>query len=119
VTVGFPLARGNSDTTNLGAGLNADCETLPDEIKMYASSIYAGNGLSTSGARTGVTTDEIMAGARFDRNIRPWLFAFPGGDFTHDALQPADPQQIHTGGLRGGLRSTSQIRPLLPGNLCP
>jgi putative salt-induced outer membrane protein YdiY len=99
VTVGFALARGNSDTTNLSTGLNANRKTLSDEIKVYASSIYTDNGRSNSGAPTGVTADEIVGGVRFDRNIGPWLFAFASGAFTHDALQHLEVQQIYTGGL--------------------
>ena len=43
-TVGFALARGNSDTTDLNSGLHLDRKTLSDEIKLYESSVYATSG---------------------------------------------------------------------------
>ncbi len=93
---GFALARGNSDTTNLDIGFNADRKTTSDEIKMYLSSIY-----STAGAIAGgtVTANEILGGIRYDKNLNPKLFAFVSGDFVHNALQSLDLQQIYSGGL--------------------
>jgi hypothetical protein len=93
---GFAMARGNSDTTNLNIGFNADRKTTSDEIKMYTSSIY-----STAGAIAGgtVTANEIMGGVRYDKNINPRLFAFVSGDFVHNALQSLNLQQIYAGGL--------------------
>jgi len=93
---GFALARGNSDTTNLNIGFNADRKTNSDEIIMYTISIY-----STAGAIAGgtVTANEIMGGARFDKDINRRLFAFMSGDFVHNALQSLDLQQIYAGGL--------------------
>jgi hypothetical protein len=93
---GFALARGNSDTTNLTLGFNADRKTLSDEIKAYASSIYSTSGIPVAGT---VTASEILGGIRFDRNIKPKLFAFVGGDFAHNALQSLDIQQIYGAGL--------------------
>lgn len=94
--VGFALARGNSDTTNLAVGFTADRKTLSDEIKAYLSSIY-----STTGAIAGgtVTANEILGGIRYDKNLNPKIFVFVGGDFTHNALQSLDIQQIYSGGL--------------------
>jgi hypothetical protein len=93
---GFALARGNSDTTNLAVGFIADRKTLSDEIKTYLSTIY-----STSGGALGSTTtaNEILGGIRYDRNITAKLFGFGSGDFTHNALQSLDLQQIYAGGL--------------------
>lgn len=93
---GLALARGNSDTTNLDVGFNADRKTLSDEIKMYLNSIYATSGIPVPGT---VTASEILAGIRFDRNLNPKIFAFGSGDFAHDALQSLDIQQIYTVGL--------------------
>lgn len=95
-SVGFALARGNSDTTNLAVGFNADRKTNSDEVKTYLSSVY-----STAGAIAGgtVTANEILGGIRFDRNLNSKLFAFVSGDFLHDALQSLNLQQIYTGGL--------------------
>jgi putative salt-induced outer membrane protein YdiY len=99
LNVGFALARGNSDTTNLDTGFTADRKTLSDEIKLYSSSIYTTSGSATSGGPSGVTADEVLGSARYDRNITKKLFGFGSGDFTHDALQDLTLRQIYTGGL--------------------
>jgi putative salt-induced outer membrane protein YdiY len=99
VNVGFALARGNSDTTNLNTGFTADRKTLSDEIKAYSSSVYSRNGGTTGGGAGGVTANAILGGASYDRNITKKLFAFGSGDFTHDALQDLTLRQIYTGGL--------------------
>jgi putative salt-induced outer membrane protein YdiY len=99
VNIGLALARGNSDTTNLSTGLNADRKTLSDEIKLYTSSIYTTNGATTNGGTGGVTADAILAGVRYNRNINPRFFAFGSGDFTHDALQDLNVRSIYTGGF--------------------
>jgi putative salt-induced outer membrane protein len=93
--LGFALARGNSDTSNLAVGFNADRKTTNDETKMYLNSIY-----STTGTPVSATTaNEILAGIRFDRNLNHILFGFIGGDFTHNALQDLSLQQIYSAGL--------------------
>lgn len=94
--VGFALARGNSDTTNLAVGLNAGRKTNSSQLKAYFSSVY-----STTGAIAGgtVTADEILGGIRFDRDLTSKLFVFVGADFLHDALQSLDLQQIYSAGL--------------------
>jgi putative salt-induced outer membrane protein YdiY len=94
--LGFALARGNSNTTNLALGLNADRKTRSDEIKAYVSSIYSTTGVIAGGT---VTASEILGGIRYDRNLTEKMFAFVSGDFTHDALQSLDLQQIYSGGL--------------------
>jgi len=99
VNVGFALSRGNSDTTNLNAGLAADRKTLSDEVKIYASSIYSTNGGTSNGGPGGVTANEILGGAIYDRNITKKLFGFGSGDFMHDALQDLTLRQIYSGGL--------------------
>jgi putative salt-induced outer membrane protein len=99
VNVGFALARGNSDTTNLDTGLTADRKTLSDEIKVYATSIYATNGATSNGGPSGVTANAILGGARYDRDITARLFVFASGDFTHDTLQDLDLRSIYTGGV--------------------
>ena len=91
----FALARGNSDTTNLALGFNADRKTNSDETKMYLSSIYATTGTPVSAT----TANEITGGIRYDRNINHALFGFVSGDYGHNELQALDLQQIYTGGL--------------------
>lgn len=95
-SLGFALARGNSDTTNLAVGLNADRKLLSDEVKAYFSSVYSTAGAISSGT---VTADEILGGIRYSRNLNPQMFAFVSADFLHDALQSLDLQQIYSAGL--------------------
>ena len=99
INIGFALARGNSDTTNLSTGFTADRKTLSDEIKLYSSSIYSTSGATISGGAGAVTANEILGGVSYSRNITKALFAFVSGDFTHDELQDLTLRQIYTGGL--------------------
>ena len=99
VNIGFALARGNSNTTNLNTALTAVRKTLSDEIRVAASSIYSTSGTSTSGAPGGVTANEILGSAAYHRNIGDAMFVFASGDFTHDALQDLTLRSIYTGGL--------------------
>lgn len=95
-SMGFALARGNSNTTNLAVGFNADRKTHADEIKAYVTSVYSTTGVIAGGT---VTANEILGGMRYDRDLTPRLFVFVGADFTHDALQSLDLQQIYSAGL--------------------
>lgn len=97
--VGFALARGNSDTTNLNTAFTADRKTLTDEITMSASTIYARSGVTASGAPGGITANEILGAAAYQKNISPRLFGFVSGNFTHDALQDLVLRSIYSGGL--------------------
>lgn len=99
LNIGLALARGNSDTTTFNTAFAGDRKTLSDEIKLSVSSIYATSGTSTSGAAGGVTADEILAGAAYNKNITKKLFAFASGAFTHDALEDLNLQGIYSGGL--------------------
>jgi putative salt-induced outer membrane protein len=95
VNLGFALARGNSDTTNLNTGFTADRKTLHDEITLYESSLYSTNGLPGGG----VTANSIVGGAKYDRNLTSRVFVFVSGDYAHDELQGLDLRQIYSGGL--------------------
>lgn len=98
-TVGFALARGNSDTTDLNTGVRLNRKTLSDEIKLYESSVYATSGATPLSPGSGVTANAILGGAWYDRNITDKMFAFGSVDFTHDQLQDLTLQSIYTGGL--------------------
>jgi putative salt-induced outer membrane protein YdiY len=98
-TVGFALARGNSDTTDLNSGLALNRKTLTDQIKLYESSVYATSSATPTSSVSGVTANAILGGARYDRNITGKMFAFGSADFTHDELQDLTLQSIYTGGL--------------------
>ena len=39
--LGFAIARGNTETTNLSTGFNADRKTLHDQTTMYFGSLYS------------------------------------------------------------------------------
>lgn len=99
VNIGFALARGNSNTTNLNTALTADRKTLADEIRLDVSSIYSTSGTSTTGAPGGVTANEILGSAAYHRNIGAAIFVFASGDFTHDELQDLTLRSIYTGGV--------------------
>lgn len=97
--IGFALARGNSDTTNLNTGVTAVRKTLSDQIKLAVSSIYARSGTSTSGSPGGVTASEVLGAAAYNKDISKRLFLFASADFTHDALQDLVLRQIYSAGL--------------------
>jgi putative salt-induced outer membrane protein len=95
INLGFALARGNSETTNLTTGFTADRKTMNDEITAYFSSLY------TTDDKTGGGTiaNSIIGGLKYDRNITKRVFAFASGDFTHDELQDLNIRAIYSGGL--------------------
>ena len=95
INLGFALARGNSETTNLTTGFTADRKTMNDEITAYFSSLYSTDD-KTGG---GTIANSIIGGIKFDRNITKRVFAFVSGDFTHDELQDLNIRGIYSGGL--------------------
>jgi putative salt-induced outer membrane protein len=95
INLGFALARGNSETTNLTTGFTADRKTTNDEITGYFSSLYSTND-KTGG---GTIANSIIGGLKYDRNITKHVFAFGSGDFTHDELQDLNIRAIYSGGL--------------------
>jgi putative salt-induced outer membrane protein len=95
INVGFALARGNSQTENLAVAFNAIHPTLHDKVTMYASSIYTKNDLASPSTVANVA----QGGIRYDRDIRPRLFAFVGADFMADALQGLNLRSVASVGL--------------------
>jgi putative salt-induced outer membrane protein len=95
INLGFALARGNSETTNLTTGFTADRKTMNDEITAYFTSLYSTND-KTGG---GTIANSIVGGVKYDRNITKRVFAFVSGDFTHDELQFLNIRGIYSGGL--------------------
>jgi putative salt-induced outer membrane protein YdiY len=94
-SLGFAIARGNSETTNLTTGFNADRKTLHDELTLYEASLYSDNN-QPGGS---VLANSILGGVKYDRNITKRLFVFVSADYTHDALQDLNLRQIYSGGL--------------------
>jgi putative salt-induced outer membrane protein len=95
LNVGFSLARGNSETTNLALGINAIHATLNDKITIYLTSIDTNNQLATPST----VANLITGGFRYDRNFRPKIFGFVGGDFMSNALQDLDLRGVYGGGI--------------------
>jgi putative salt-induced outer membrane protein YdiY len=93
--VGFSLARGNSQTTNLALAINAVHPTLNDKITIYLSSIDTNNQLATPST----VANLITGGIRYDRNAGPKTFVFGAADFMSNALQFLDLRSVFTGGL--------------------
>jgi len=94
-SVGFSVARGNSETENLALAFNAVHPTLNDKITLYATSIDTTNNLATPSTVANLNT----GGLRYDRNLNPKLFAFVAGDFMSNALQFLDLLQVYSGGF--------------------
>ena len=93
--LGFSLARGNSQTTNLALGINAIHPTLNDKTTIYLTSIDTKNELATPTT----VANLITGGLRYDHNITPRVFAFVGADFMSNALQDLDLRGVYGGGL--------------------
>jgi putative salt-induced outer membrane protein YdiY len=92
--LGFTLARGNSQTTNLTTSFTGTRKTLNDLIGLREASVY-----STSTPANTLTADAILGGALYHRNLTSKLFAFVSADYIHDQLQGLDLRQIYSGGL--------------------
>ena len=92
--VSFALARGNSDTTTVGTGMNLTRPTATDKTSLYFTEIYTHDGLLDQ-----TTADHIAAGARYDHNLNPKIFIFGTGDFATDALQFLDLRSVLGGGF--------------------
>jgi putative salt-induced outer membrane protein len=93
--VGFSLARGNSETSNLALAINAVHSTLNDKTTIYLSSIDTENELATPTTVANLVT----AGIRYDHNVNPRLFGFVGADFMSNALQNLDLRGVYGAGL--------------------
>lgn len=95
VNLGFALARGNSETTNLGLGINLVHPTEKDKTTIYLTSVQTYNDL----ASPSTVANLITAGIRYDHDLNPRLFAFVGADFMSNALQDLDLRGVYGGGL--------------------
>ena len=80
--VGFALARGNSDTTNLALGFDALRKTTTDAWVVNAASIYSADG------KLGVTTANSFGGLiRYDHDLTKRWFAYGVFAGMYDTLQ--------------------------------
>ena len=81
-SVGFVLARGNSQTTNLALGVNALRKTSNDQWIVQAASVYS------TDEKLGVTSANTFGGLiRYDRDISKRWFAYGVFAGMYDALQ--------------------------------
>jgi putative salt-induced outer membrane protein YdiY len=94
--LGFALARGNSDTTNLAIGFNADRKTTTDEWTITAASLYS---TSTASNVTTTTANTFGGAIAYSHNLTPRLYGF--GMFTglYDDLQDLNERLSPNGGL--------------------
>ncbi len=97
IDLGFALTAGNSQTTNLAVAVLADRKTTNDKLSLYFKQVNAKN--NAPGAVPSTTANNIMGGARYDRNLTARLFAFVNGDFMHDSLQSLNLRSVLGGGL--------------------
>jgi putative salt-induced outer membrane protein YdiY len=91
---GLALARGNSETTNLALGFDAERKTEKDAWIVNAASIY-----STDTHLNRTTANAFQGLIRYDRNLTKLLFAyavFAGG---YDELQDLNYRLMPGGGL--------------------
>ena len=88
------LARGNSETTTIGAGVTLVRPTPTDKTSLYYNTLYTHDGIADA-----TTANLTNAGARYDHNLNPKLFGFGTVDFNVNALQDLDLRTIVGGGL--------------------
>ncbi len=75
--------------------LNATHPTLNDKITLYVSSINTRNDL----ASPTTVASLVQGGLRYDRNLRPRVFAYGAADFMSNALQFLDLRGVYGGGF--------------------
>jgi putative salt-induced outer membrane protein YdiY len=93
---GLALARGNSDTTNIALGFNADRKTTTDNLTINAASIYS---TSTADNVTTTTANALGGSIRYDHNLTPRIFAFGLFSGMYDHAQLLDVRISPNGGL--------------------
>jgi putative salt-induced outer membrane protein YdiY len=92
--VSIALARGNSDTTSIGTGVNLSRPTRTDKTSVYFTSLFTHDGILNQ-----TTANATTGGVRYDHNLAPKIFAFATADFADDQLQYLDLRAVGGGGL--------------------
>ena len=93
-SLGFALARGNSETTNLALGFNGLRKTTNDAWVVNATATYSAD------EKLGNTTANSFGGfIRYDRNLNKKLFAYGVFSGMYDALQDLNYRIMPGGGL--------------------
>lgn len=94
--LGLALARGNSDTTNLALGFNAERPTTTDKWTINATSLYA---TSTADNVTTTSANALGGFIRYDHNLTKRLFAFGLFAGAYDHAQDLNERINPSGGL--------------------
>jgi len=81
-SLGFALARGNSQTTNLALGFNAARKTTKDTWTVIANQLY-----STDNKLNATTANSFIGLIRYDRNIAKRWFIYGVFSGMYDELQ--------------------------------
>jgi putative salt-induced outer membrane protein YdiY len=93
---GLALARGNSDTTNLALGFNAERPTTTDKWTINAASIYS---TSVTDGISSTSANALGGFIRYDRNLSKKLFAFGLFAGSYDHAQDLNVRISPSGGL--------------------
>jgi len=92
--VSLAITAGNSETTSVGTGVNLIRQTGTDKTALYFNDVYSHDSVA------GVTTaDSTNAGASYNHNVNPKLFAFGTADFNVNGLQYLNLRTIAGGGF--------------------
>lgn len=91
---GFALARGNSQTTNVALGFNADRKTTNDKWIINAASLY-----STDEKLGATTANSFLGLIRYDRNISKRWFVYGVFSGMYDTLQDLNYRIMPGGGV--------------------
>jgi hypothetical protein len=94
--VSLAVTGGNSETTSVGTGVNLVRATSTDKTAIYFNDVYSHD---TVAGVTTTTADSTNAGARYDHNVNPKLFAFGTLDFNVNGLQDLNLRTIAGGGF--------------------
>jgi putative salt-induced outer membrane protein YdiY len=98
--LGFALTAGNSETKNLGIGLNAARTGFHDKLTLYETTTYSTTSkLALQPIPTQTTANSNAGGARYDRDFAPRAFGFGSADFFNNSLQNLDLRYILGGGI--------------------
>lgn len=95
-SLGFAMARGNSDTTNLAVGFTADRKTTTDEWNVVIASLYS---TSTASNVTTTTANTFGGALTYSHNITPRLYGFGMFSGLYDDLQDLNERLSPNGGL--------------------
>lgn len=92
--ISLAIAKGNSDTTSFGTGINLNRQTRKDKSSLYLSTLYTHDGIQNA-----TTANTTTSGLRYDHNISPKIFVFGTTDFATNALQDLDLRTVVGGGF--------------------